>query len=220
MPCVERTFFISVNICAFCTNGAPQLGVTCFNRPARFQRAAEVAMSGLRCLTLSRSSDPGPPTLEELLRGNSERGKLYHAVLKKLRDNTAFSSWNHQRRASTEGQDWRPEPYSRAIVKTPQHTPLSTPGPSSRYNHPYSRAGSSAAVRPDVGPYASVSSSPVRPTRAAPAVLQNKTGARQRGVDYTSAACAPTPLPPLDGPTPTETPAGGSGSPCLLPKGC
>ena len=174
-------------------------------------------MSGLRCLTLSRSSDPGPPTLEELLRGNSERGMLYHAVLKKLRENTAFSSGNHQSRAPTEVQDWRPEPYSRAIMKTPQHTPLSTPGPSSRYNHPYSRAGSSAAVRPDVGPYASVSSSPARPTRAA---LQNKTSARQRGADYTSAARAPTPFPPLDRTTPTETPTGEQAARAYSRRGC
>ena len=182
-------------------------------------------MSGQHCLTLNRSSAARPPTLEELLQGNSERGKLYHAVLKKLREKTTFNSGNHQRRvlpiaASTpvQSQSRRSQTYSRPVMKTPQLTPLSSSQPSARYNHPYSRASCSAVVRPGVGPYATLSSRTVQPAHSAPPVLlQNRVDAMQRGAHPTSAA-ATTPLPPPDGATLMETPTGGLASACIASR--
>lgn len=185
------------------------------------------AMSGQHCLTLNRSGVARPPTLEELLQGNSERGKLYHAVLKKLRENTALSSGNHQRHvlpiaASTpaQNQSRRSQPYCRPVMKTPQLTPLSSSQPPARYNHPYSRTSSSAAVRPGVGPYATLSSPTVQPAHSAPPVLlQNRVDVIQCGAHHTSAA-ATTPLPPPDGATPMETPTGGFSQPVHYKTRC
>ena len=187
--------------------------------------AVQGVMSEQDCLAPSRSSATGPPTLEELLQGNSERGKLYHAVLKKLRETAALRSGKLRTHplplsasTPTQSQGWRSQPYFKPVTKTPQQTPFFAPHPSPRHNHPYSRAASSAAVRPYVGPYATVSSPAVQPARPVPPVLQNRVDAMQCGSCHPSAAVA-TPPPPRDGTTPMDTPTGASATPCIVSDG-
>ena len=189
-----------------------------------------MAMNGQQCLELNCSRTAKRATLEELLHGKSERSKLYHAVLKKLREKTAFVSGNYQRRpipaaalTPTQSQGRRLQPYSRPTVKDPHLTPVpfSYSQPSMRYSHPYT---SSAVAHRSANPCAAASRT-MQPARSAPTaystpppLIQERADATQGGPHQTSRAAVFTVPPPKDTATPMDTPTGGLV--CTIVDGC